>query len=115
MTDTLDALLAGCSQAWQQERSGQRLRAHLFSQLLCLGNHTVTGLLTTMGQQFRDWSADYRLYAAHRIDTDALFAQVLQGVLAFQASTAPLVAAMDDSLLPKAGPKTPGGPGAAIR
>lgn len=68
----------------------------------------MTGLLTTMGRQFADWSADYRLYAAHRIHTDVLFDQVLHGVQALRAPTAPVVAAMDDSLLPKSGHKTPG-------
>ena len=108
MIDAWDEILAGCDPAWQQERSGQRLRSHLLGQLLCLGNHTVTGLLTTLGQQFSDWSADYRLYAASRIDTDVLFSQVLQGVQAFQAPAAPVVVAMDDSLLPKSGRKIPG-------
>jgi len=108
LIDAWDGILAGCEPAWQQERSGQRLRAHLLGQLLCLGNHTVTGLLTTLGQQFSDWSAGYRLYAASRIDTEVLFAQVLQGVQAFQAAAAPVVVAMDDSLLPKSGRKIPG-------
>jgi hypothetical protein len=108
LSDTLDALIANCTSAWQQERSGLRLRSHLLSQLLCLGNHTVTGLLTTLGQQFEDWSASYRLYAASRIDTDVLFNHVLQGIKVFQAPSAPVVVALDDSLLPKRGRKIPG-------
>ena len=68
----------------------------------------MTGLLTTLAQQFDDWSADYRLYAAGRIDTAVLFRQVLQGVKAFQTPATPLVVAMDDSLLLKSGRKIPG-------
>ena len=41
----------------------RRTRANCsrWSSLLCLGRHTVTGLLTTSGSQFQDWSATYRL------------------------------------------------------
>ena len=68
----------------------------------------MTGLLTTLGQQFNDWSADYRLYADGRVNTDVLFGEVLSGVQALNSSSAPVVAAMDDSLLRKAGHKIPG-------
>jgi hypothetical protein len=42
--------------------SVNRVRAHLLAQLVCLGRHTLTGLLATNGQLQKDWSADYRLF-----------------------------------------------------
>ena len=96
------------SSATGQARCGQRLREHLVSQLVCLGRHTVTGLLCTEGRQFEDWSADYRLYSRNRIDTDVLFSTVRRGVEQFLSKRAPLVVAMDDSLLRKRGRKVTG-------
>ena len=43
------------------------------SSLVCLGRPTVTGLLSTAGLQFRDWTAAYRLFAWDRIDMSRLF------------------------------------------
>jgi len=96
------------SSATGQARCGRRLRWHLLSQLVCLGRHTVTGLLCTEGRQFEDWSADYRLYSRDRIDTDTLFATVREGVEGFLSRRRPLVVAMDDSLLRKRGRKVAG-------
>jgi hypothetical protein len=85
-----------------------RLRGHLLWSVLCLSRHTITGLLYTGEAQFDDWSADYRLYSRGRVDPDLLFAMVLQEVQALLPPAAPLVVAMDDSILRKTGKKTPG-------
>jgi hypothetical protein len=78
------------------------------SLLACLGRHTVTGMLTCAGRQFCDWSADYRLFAAARVAPEALFAVNRREVAAQLAPDAPLVVAMDDTLLRKTGRKIPG-------
>jgi hypothetical protein len=75
---------------------------------LCLGRHTVTGWLSTSGQQFRDWSAAYRLFSRRRCDPAALFAGVRQSVLEDCAPGEPLRIALDDTLLPKCGARIPG-------
>ena len=49
---------------------------HLLAHLVCPGRHTVSGLITTFGNQFRDWTADYSLYSRDRVDADAIFGQV---------------------------------------
>ncbi len=74
---------------------------------MCLGRHTVTGLLCAGGRQFQDWSGDYRVFSESRFDPAAVFAVVRQGVLEALAPEAPLVAAMDDSLLRKTGRRVP--------
>jgi len=86
----------------------ERVRRHVFSQLLCLGRHTVTGVLGTSGRLFCDWSADYRMYSRQRIDPQRLFAPVRQRLTGRLAPGKPLVAALDDTRLRKSGGKTPG-------
>jgi hypothetical protein len=88
--------------------SAERTRAHLYSQLLCLGRHTITGLLTTQGRIHQDWSADYRLYSHARLEPEALFGCVRQEVRAQRKEREPLVLALDDSLLRKRGPRAHG-------
>jgi hypothetical protein len=76
--------------------------------LLCLGRHTVTGLLSTSGSQFQDWTAAYRLFSRLRIDPSELFAGIRTVCLEQLPQQAPLCISVDDSLLPKTGTKTPG-------
>jgi hypothetical protein len=68
----------------------------------------VTGLLTTCGAQFRDWSASYRLFSQQRIPVAALFQTVRRAVVKQLPPQAPVVAVLDDSLLRRAGLQTPG-------
>lgn len=68
----------------------------------------MTGLLTTCGQEFHDWSADYRLFARHRLPVDSLFSVVRRAVLHQLPSRAPLRVAIDDTLLRKTGIRIPG-------
>lgn len=78
------------------------------SSLLCLGRHTVTGLLTTAGQEFFDWSAHYRLFSQPRLPMPQIFSVIRQRVLSHLAPAAPLCVAIDDSLLRKTGIRIPG-------
>lgn len=78
------------------------------SSLLCLGRHTVTGLLTTCGQEFEDWTAAYRLFSCDRFPLAEIFSVIRRGVLAELPPAAPFCVAMDDSLLRKTGIRIPG-------
>ena len=86
-----------------------RVRSHLYSQLLCMGRHTITGLLSTQGRVHQDWSADYRLYANKRLDPQVLF-DCVKGELRARRKerNKPLVLAVDDSLLRKRGSRAHG-------
>ena len=86
----------------------ERVRRHLLSQLLCLGRHTLTGVLGTSGRLFCDWSADYRMYSSERVEPEKLFSPVRRCLTARLASGEPLVAALDDTRLRKSGRKTHG-------
>lgn len=77
------------------------------SSLICLGQRTVTGLIGASGRQFHDWSADYRLFSREgRFDPKEMFSVIQRGVLRELDEKEPLVAAIDDSHLPKTGKKT---------
>lgn len=80
----------------------------MLSQLVCLGRHTVTGLLTTSGRGSQDWTADYRLYSLARVREQQLYSLIRQQALSFLTPAQPLVIAMDDSILRKTGSRIPG-------
>ena len=97
-----------CRPAFLQQRLADRAQALSLSSLLCLGRHTVTGLLTTCGREFHDWSAEYRLFSRPRFPAADVFAVIRRGVLAQLPPQAPFSVAIDDSLLPKSGIRIPG-------
>lgn len=103
----IEDLLSQC-QGLGTEQMRQRVRRHLLCQLLCLGRHTLTGILGTSGRLFCDWSADYRMYSAKRIEPERLFDSVRQNLTARLSDKQPLVAALDDTRLRKCGYKTHG-------
>jgi hypothetical protein len=78
------------------------------SSLLCLGRHTVTGLISTCGQEFDDWTSAYRLFSHHRLPIADIFGVIRNHVLDQLPAHAPLCVAMDDSLLRKSGQRIPG-------
>ena len=78
------------------------------SLLLCLGRRTLTGLLTTSGAAFEDWSAAYRLFSCGRVPVERLFDVVRQEALRELEPGAPILVAMDDTLLRRSGTHTPG-------
>ena len=89
-------------------RTFDRIRALLLSTLVCFGRHTITSMLSTAGCQFRDWTADYRLFSKGRFRAEPLFEVARQAVVEQLAKGAPLVVAMDDTLLRKSGKRTAG-------
>lgn len=84
------------------------MHRHLLSQLLCLGRHTVTGVLGTSGRLFCDWTADYRMYSAQRIVPQKLLVPVRRALMDRLRPGEPVVVAIDDTRLRKSGMKTHG-------
>ena len=68
----------------------------------------MTGLLTTSGSQFQDWSAAYRLFSQDRIPVPEIFSVVRRGIADQLPAGAPFRAVLDDSLLRRSGLHTPG-------
>jgi hypothetical protein len=94
--------------AFAQRRTAQRARRLALCQLACVGRHTVSGLLSTGGRQFVDWSSDYRLFSRDRWTSRELFVPITRGLLDLLPPDAPFAAALDDTLLHKSGRKIPG-------
>lgn len=86
----------------------ERARRLLLSQLVCLGRHTLTGVICASGRQFEDWSADYKLFSKERFDQEELFAAIRKETSSHLAEEEPVVCAMDDSMMRKKGTKIPG-------
>lgn len=106
LREQTEALIARCQGAFSSPETFARARRHLLSQLVCFGRHTVSGLLRHQDRTQRDWTADYRLYSRDRFDEDRLFSQVRSQIEQLSpAADAPLIVAMDDSLLRKTGRK----------
>ena len=68
----------------------------------------MTGLLTTCGAQFRDWTSSYRLFSHSRLPAQTLFSVVRRAVVDALPPQAPVRACLDDSLLRRSGLHTPG-------
>jgi len=85
-----------------------RAKRLIISTLLCLGRHTGTGLITTAGRQFIDWSADYKLFSQGRFDKSFLFDVIRKGIIEGLPEDAPFIAAMDDTVIKKTGTKIEG-------
>jgi hypothetical protein len=106
--DALDELWDQTRPAFAQDRTFERAKRLALSTLVCLGRRTITGLITTAGGQFADWSADFRLFEDERFDPASLFRVARQTVEEHLDAQAPLVAFMDDTLLRKRGRKVEG-------
>jgi len=85
------------------QESFERSRRHILSSLVGLGRHTISGLVRTQNRQQQDWTADYRFYSRDRFDEEAVFDLVRKVLESHLQPKAPLVVAMDDSLLRKTG------------
>ena len=97
-----------CMDAFAQYRTGCRAERLGLSQLACLGRHTLTDLVCVSGRQFVDWSADYRLFSRDVWEAHEVFVPITQGVVDLVPAEAPIVTAMDDTLVRKTGTHTPG-------
>jgi len=76
--------------------------------MVALSRRTITGLITTSGRLFDDWTADYRLLSKARFDPEPLWAVVRRGILRRLPEGRPLVVAMDDTTTRKRGRRIPG-------
>jgi hypothetical protein len=103
LSQQLDSLLAVTQAATSSTACAQRLRDHLLAVLLCPDRSTLSNLICTAGRSQQDWTADYRLYSQERMDEKVLFQDVRWQLEEALAPEAPLVVAMDDTLVHKTG------------
>jgi hypothetical protein len=104
-----DSIFSQCKAAFKQSRTWERAFALAQGLLGCIGKSTITGMISATGQQFKDWSAAYRLFHGDRMDTGVLFGVVRKQVAdAVLADEKEIYAHMDDTLLRKSGKKVSG-------
>lgn len=103
-----DSLFGKSVSAFARQKILSRLRNFAYGALTCLGRQTVSGILTASGQQFKDWSAAYRVFSQLRVDIDELFKVSQKEVMNEIGPEQILVAHMDDTILKKTGKKIPG-------
>lgn len=80
----------------------------MFSTLVCFGRHTITSMLSASGGQFRDWTANYRLFSKRRFRAMPVFDAARNAVVEALDDGAPLVAGLDDTIVRKTGRQIPG-------
>ena len=108
LSDRFLALFEQTQTAFSDPRVFEQARLIALAQLLCLGRHTVTGLLTTCGRTEQDWSSVYRIFEEERVDCRRIFNVACRSVSESIAPDAPFVAMMDDTLIRKRGRKVAG-------
>jgi hypothetical protein len=109
LIDEFDSLFSECSSAFKQSRSALRTRNLAYGLFNCLGKHTLTGMISSSGQQFIDWSSVYRLFQGSRINIDSLFSVVTESLINNELpQDTEIYAHMDDTLLKKTGKKVVG-------
>lgn len=107
--ETFDSLLQGWNNAFSQKRTFRRARRLTFGLLVCLRLHLTSRAICAMGRQFVDWSADYRLSSRSRWNPHRLFDPIFDRLpLLLTSPSAPVIAALDDTLCKKTSRHIPG-------
>jgi hypothetical protein len=102
-------LLQPWRSAFGQQRTWQRAQRLAYGLLICLRSHLTSDAICAVGRQFRDWSADYRLFSRSPWDPHALFDPIFDRLAELLGGEqAPVVAALDDTLCKKTGRHIPG-------
>jgi hypothetical protein len=106
--EAFEDLFSQCAPAFKQTRTMLRARELAYGVINCVGRHTITGLLSSCGKLFEDWSADYRLFQQDRMNVDHLFDVVRKELIDELAAHQSIYAHMDDTILKKTGKKVEG-------
>ena len=109
LLETYDNLLQEWRPVFSQDRIFARARRLTFGLLVCLRLHLTSRAICATGRQFVDWSADYRLCSRSPWNPHQLFDPIFDRLPALLASpSAPVIAALDDTLCKKTGRHIPG-------
>jgi len=109
LLETYDSLLQDWRKVFSQNRTFERARRLTFGLLVCLRLHLTSRAICAIGRQFVDWSADYRLCSRSPWNPHQLFDPIFDRLPSLLASpSAPVIAALDDTLCKKTGRHIPG-------
>jgi hypothetical protein len=88
---------------FRDRRTFRRAQEHALALLVSLGRRTISRSICVLGRQWRNWTADYRLFSQCRWHPQALFDVVLERLPAVLSPTQPLLVALDDTPCRKTG------------
>jgi hypothetical protein len=109
LLEIYDSLLQDWRKVFSQERTFERARRLTLGLLVCLRLHLTSRAICAVGRQFVDWSADYRLCSRSPWNPHRLFDPIFDRLPVLLASpSAPVIAALDDTLCQKTGRHIPG-------
>jgi hypothetical protein len=100
----LSLLEESFSAVFCQKRTLRRAMELALAFLCSLGRRTISRTICLVGRHNQDWSADYKLYSRSNWDCEPLFDPVFRHYF-LRYPSGPIVAAMDDTKLPKTGRK----------
>jgi hypothetical protein len=107
--ETMGFLLRDWKKIFPQERTAIRILPLVYGLLLSPPKHTTSAAICTLGRQFDDWSADYRVFSRSPWDPQSLFDPVIdRAIPLLPPHPAPVIAAMDDTACKKSGRHIPG-------
>jgi hypothetical protein len=110
LLETFDTLLQPWRRVFKRPRTFQRAYRLGLGLLTSPAPHLTSRALCALGRQFRDWSADYRLFSRSPWESSQLFTPVFDHLphLLSPSPSAPVLAALDDTLCKKTGRHIPG-------
>jgi len=110
LLETFHRLFQPLRSVFAQERTFQRAYRLGLGLLTGHSPHLTSTALCTLGRQFRDWSAEYRLFSRSPWEPRQLFTPVFDHLpeLLPPSPSAPVLAALDDTLCKKTGRHIPG-------
>jgi hypothetical protein len=109
LLETFENLIQAWRGVFTQERIFERVRRLSFGMLVSLRLHLTSTAICATGRQFQDWTADYRVSSQSPWEPQALFDPIVKALPALLASPqAPVLAALDDTILRKSGRHIPG-------
>ncbi len=103
-----DKLFSNASDAFNHSKIANKARKIAYGNLTCMGRHTISGMITSGGHQFVDWSSFYRLFSKQRVDISRLNEVCIEGAIQELDNKRMIIAHMDDTIIKKTGRKIPG-------
>lgn len=110
LLETFDCLLQSWRSVFPQARTFHRAYRLSFGLLTCRPPHLTSTALCTLGRQFLDWTAEYRVFSRSPWHPHRLFDPVFDHLpdLLSASPSAPVQVALDDTLCKKTGRHIPG-------
>jgi hypothetical protein len=107
--ETMNPLLCDWKDIFSQQRTATRVLPLVYGLLLSPPKHTTSAAICTLGRQFDDWSADYRVFSRSPWNPQSLFDPVIDHAIPLlPPHPAPIMGAMDDTACKKSGRRIPG-------